>query len=340
MGANTASWLSAHARLWYDDPWYRLAWIVWPQALGLLLFVTMWLDYPATQTFIPWAKPVIEAPSPIPVTTPLNSPPMQEFVSPPAQRPTDTLGACKGNDHAQAIRDCTALLLSGNLRTDDVPYAYWHRGWQYQQTRQYQDAMADYNHAISMAPRVPEFFVDRGSLLIDLKNNERALQDFDYAILLKPDYALAHNDRGVALNNLKRQSEALDSYNKAIQFDPRLLLALENRASIYEDTHNWRGVYDDGNKMIQLDPNDRLGYEYRGHAFLEVSQYQSAIADFTRAISLDPGQIYSYRLRGRSYYFLNQFDNAMADFQAALRIDPNDSDTNAFINDLKRRRGR
>ena len=74
MSAKTASWLSAHGRLWYDDPWYRLAWIVWPQALGLLLFVSLWLNYPTAQTFIPWAKPVVEAPNPTPVTTPLNNP--------------------------------------------------------------------------------------------------------------------------------------------------------------------------------------------------------------------------------------------------------------------------
>jgi len=27
-------WLAAHGKLWYDDRWYRFAWIVWPQALA------------------------------------------------------------------------------------------------------------------------------------------------------------------------------------------------------------------------------------------------------------------------------------------------------------------
>ncbi|HEY0912519.1 MAG TPA: tetratricopeptide repeat protein, partial [Bradyrhizobium sp.] len=71
--------------------------------------------------------------------------------------------------------------------------------------------------------------------------------------------------------------------------------------------------------------------------YLESSQYQPAIDDFSKAISLGPNAIYSYRLRGRAYYFLNRFDNAMADYQAALRINANDSTTNSFINDLRRR---
>src|SRR5215470_4981817 len=91
MSANTASWLSAHGRLWYDDPWYRLAWIVWPQALGLLLFVALWLNYPLAQSIIPWAKPIVETPKPPPVAAPVNDPPKQAFVAPPAQQPTDAL---------------------------------------------------------------------------------------------------------------------------------------------------------------------------------------------------------------------------------------------------------
>jgi lipoprotein NlpI len=340
MSANTASWLSTHGRLWYDDPWYRLAWIVWPQALGLLLFVSLWLNYPVAQGIIPWAKPIVEAPKAPPVAAPVNDPPKQAFVAPPVQQPADALEPCKGNDHAQIIRACTALLASGNLRSDEVPYAYWHRGWQYQQLRQYQPAMDDYNRAIAMAPRIAEFFVDRGELLVDLKNKERALQDFDYAILLKPDYAPAYVDRGITLYDLKRPSEAFVALNKAIELDSKQFLAYEYRASIYEDNENWRAVYDDGVKMIELNPNSRFGYEYRGHAYLEVNQFQSAIADFTKAIALDPSAIYGWRMRGRAYYFLNQFDNAMTDFQAALRIDPKDSDTIDFINDLKRRRGR
>ena len=248
MNAKTASWLSAHGRLWYGDRWYRLAWIVWPQALGLMLFVTLWIGHPAGQGFIPWAKPLLEAPKAPPAAAPLNNPPNQQVVQPPAV--TDVLAPCKSDDHAQAIRDCTALLASGNLQGDNIPYAYYHRGWAYYQTSQYQAAMADYNRAISMQPRAPEFFLDRGALLIDLKNNERALLDLDYAILLKSDYALAYIDRGIALHNLNRQSEALVSFNKAIELDPSQFSAFENRASIYEDISNWRGVYDDGNKMI------------------------------------------------------------------------------------------
>jgi tetratricopeptide (TPR) repeat protein len=324
---DTGSWLAAHGRLWYDDRWYRIAWIVGPQALSLFLFATLWLSNPGSQSYIPWGKPkpAFDTPQP-PSGTPDPSPP-----------PSDVLTPCTEGEFTAIIPACTALLASGTLKGDNIAYAYWHRGWAYYSTKQYQQAMNDYDRAIAMLPGEADFYNDRGLVWLDTDKNDRALQDFDHVLLLKPDDANGLMNRGLALRNLERPDEALVALSSAITQNSTLWEAYENRAFIYEDRSNWRAMYDDANKMIELDPNDRMGYEFRGHAYLESGQYQLAIADFTKAISLDSA-IYGYRMRGRAYYFLDQADNAMADFNAALRIDPKDSDTLSYINDLRRRK--
>jgi tetratricopeptide (TPR) repeat protein len=332
--ANTGSWLSAHGRLWYDDRWYRIAWIVWPQSIGLLLFVTLWL-HPAGQGFISWGKPAVE--------TPQNPPPAQskEPTAPPlTPPPVDVLAPCKTGENEDIIQACSSLLTSGTLRGTDIAYAYWHRAWAYHSTKQYQPAMNDYNRAISLASNLPEFYNDRGLLWVDLGNNERALQDYDQALLIKPDYALPFMNRGVALRNLKRSNEALAALSKAIELDPTLWWAFENRAFVYEDNSNWRAMYDDATKLIELKPDYNMGYEFRGHAYFESGQYQAAIVDFTKSIATDPEAIYGYRMRGRSYYFLNQFDDAARDFEAALRIDPKDETAISWNRELKRKQRR
>jgi tetratricopeptide (TPR) repeat protein len=346
MNANSGSWLSAHGKLWYDDPWYRLAWIMWPQAIGLLLFVALWLNHPLAPAVAPWARPVAEVPRaqaaqpnviPQPQQQPQQQLPQQQqpqaFVT-----PVDLLAPCKGDNYPQVIPSCTAQLVSGKLRGDDVAAAYWYRGWAYHQTEQYQQAMSDYDRAISINPRESDFYNDRGNLWIDLGKNDRALQDLDQAILIKPDYEIPYANRGRALVNLKRPNEALVAFSKAIELKPSYYFAYEKRASLNEDRSNWRAVFDDGSKMIELQPDNRLGYEYRGHAYFEVGQYSAAINDLTRAISIDPSAIYGYRVRGRAYFLSNQYDAAMADYQAALRIDPKDSTTIDYMNELKRRR--
>jgi uncharacterized protein len=57
MTAARAPWLSAHGKLWYDDRWYRIAWIVWPQALALLVLLWFWASPSATRS-TQWAKPM------------------------------------------------------------------------------------------------------------------------------------------------------------------------------------------------------------------------------------------------------------------------------------------
>jgi tetratricopeptide (TPR) repeat protein len=258
MSANTGSWRAAHGKLWYDDPWYRAAWIVWPQAVGLLLFVLLWLFQPGSQSFIPWAKPVVE--------TPRSSPPpaVKEPAAP--ARPVDVMASCKSGGYPERIQACTSLLASGNLKGSNIPDAYWQRGLAYSSTKQYQLAMSDYDRAIAISPSSSLFYNDRAVLWMDLGNNDRAMQDLDQAILLKPDYALAFLNRGIVLGNLKRPNEALAALSAAIERDPKMWWAYEHRAEIYESRSDWRASYDEANKMIEIDPNNRLGYAFRGRA--------------------------------------------------------------------------
>jgi TPR repeat protein len=52
-----SAWLGAHGKLWYDDKWYRVAWIVWPQALAVVVVLWFWA-MPSTGNNAPWARPV------------------------------------------------------------------------------------------------------------------------------------------------------------------------------------------------------------------------------------------------------------------------------------------
>jgi TPR repeat protein len=52
-----SAWLAAHGKLWYDDRRYRLAWIVWPQALAAVVVLWFWA-MPSTGKTAQWAKPL------------------------------------------------------------------------------------------------------------------------------------------------------------------------------------------------------------------------------------------------------------------------------------------
>jgi tetratricopeptide (TPR) repeat protein len=302
----TNTWVNAHGRLWYDDPWYRVAWIAWPQFIGLMVFLLLWAHHSA-----PWGKP--------------------------AEQAEVSAGCSTGNDYNSRVSACSAQITSGKLKGDQLARGYHMRGWAYYMLKQPQAAMQDYNQAISISPTDADILLDRGVLLAEQNDYESALRDYNQAISLKPDYALAYADQGYLYRRMNRPGDALTALSTAIKLNPNLALAYLGRASVYGEKSDWRAMYEDANKLIELSPNDRMGYDFRGKYYFEVGQYEPAISDFTKSISLNSNSIFAYRTRGRAHFLLNQFDKATEDFDAALGIDAKDPTLLAWIADLKRR---
>jgi hypothetical protein len=53
-----STWLAAHGKLWYDDKWYRLGWITWPQAFAAVALLWFWVTPSTTIKTAQWAKPI------------------------------------------------------------------------------------------------------------------------------------------------------------------------------------------------------------------------------------------------------------------------------------------
>ncbi len=64
----------------------------------------------------------------------------------------------------------------------------------------FEEAIAEYDMAISSNPRFAQAFNNRGGLYGRLGDLQSAIEDFDEAIRLDPQYALAYFNRGLAYN--------------------------------------------------------------------------------------------------------------------------------------------
>jgi tetratricopeptide (TPR) repeat protein len=92
----------------------------------------------------------------------------------------------------------------------------------YLNRKRYEEALAAYEQAIRLDPKLASAYTNKGSALHNLKRYEEALVAFDQALLLDPNDAGAYTNKGVALGNLKRYEEALAAYDQAIRLDPNL----------------------------------------------------------------------------------------------------------------------
>jgi tetratricopeptide (TPR) repeat protein len=83
------------------------------------------------------------------------------------------------------------------------------------------------------------------ALEADKRDYDRAIQDLDHAISLDPNLALAFLNRGRAFSGKRDHDRAIQDYDQAIRLDPNLALAFNNRGDTYNDKREYdRGIQD------------------------------------------------------------------------------------------------
>ena len=118
-------------------------------------------------------------------------------------------------DTAQALLDYE---ITAGLSPNNAAF-YRHRAQVKAQTGRITAAIADYTTALSITPTAQALY-QRGRLYLQLGENENALKDFDSAITRSPDYRAAYCDRSHLYFQSHDLSKALEDANKAIELSP------------------------------------------------------------------------------------------------------------------------
>ena len=159
----------------------------------------------------------------------------------------------------QTIVSCTALISAGTLRGRELAIVYYNRGIGYEQSDQYDLAIADYSQALSLDPAYRDAYNNRGNAYQDKSLHDLAIADYNQALRLDPNYAKAYNNRG--------------------------------------RSYRYKGLYDlavaDATHALQIDPNYRTAYVNRGVAYLCLGRFAEAGQDLAHALSLRSADTYT-----------------------------------------------
>jgi tetratricopeptide (TPR) repeat protein len=134
----------------------------------------------------------------------------------------------------------------------------------------------------------PRLRYELANALHDAGDKEEALLQYDKALSLKPDLKEALVNRGAVLNELGRVVEAIDSFEKALALAPRDTKALVNLGnSLYALQR-----YDEAIKRYKLsvaaDSTFGEGYYYVGIAFADAGIYREAVREWERILVVAP----------------------------------------------------
>jgi WD40 repeat protein/Tfp pilus assembly protein PilF len=217
----------------------------------------------------------------------------------------------------------------------DNPAAYFDRGNQFFDKRDYDRAIADYAKAIELDPAKPlyaarsaEAYYRRGELFFEKLDYDRAIADYAKAIELDPDNrnyrtrsAEAYYRRGNAAFGRQDYERALSDYVAALRLDPA------NPG--YRSKRDNTGTIVDSGEAIKRDPNDAAAFGRRAAAYLAERDYDRAVADYTAAARLDSagagyrtGLARAYYERGHTFYDRRDYHSAIADYSEAIRLEP------------------
>jgi tetratricopeptide (TPR) repeat protein len=266
------------------------------------------------------------------------------------------LGTCFGSPSAADPRDDFEL---GKNLLDRPATAidYMMRGTAKAQLGDTQGAIADYDTAIELNPRLLLAYNNRGNLRqhlgdpdgavtdfskvleIDSRSaiayNNRAIiytqigelgaaiTDFKKAIELQPDFVSVYNNLGNAYCQMNQYSSAIDNYSKAIEIDPDFAVAYSNRANIYRAEGDIGAAIQDYDRAISLDPNLVIGYYNRGICYRQIGNHQAAIDNYTQTLALDRQYFYAYYHRGNARKYLGDKRGAIADYTQTICYEPN-----------------
>jgi len=153
----------------------------------------------------------------------------------------------KGNERLQSgdFQGAVNALTKALAKDPENFGALLNRGLAYENLKQYDKALADYDRAIAIVPAFGRAYHNRGHVHSKMAQYERAVADYDEALknannvvieaqgeIVEVDKAAVHYDRGNALYELKKLDEAVASYTSAIAIDGRFAPAYNNRGVV------------------------------------------------------------------------------------------------------------
>jgi tetratricopeptide (TPR) repeat protein len=201
-------------------------------------------------------------------------------------------------------------------------FPYVMRAMLWQDRKQIDKALKDYDEVLRLDPSRPWIYNDRGILHFERKDYEKAIADFDQAIHLEPTIANYYNNRANVRRARKVYDLAIADYSEAIRLNPEYVYAYYNRGLTWASEKEYDKAIGDFNEVIRLDPEDPLGYYHRGLAWSAKGEYDSGIRDYDRALSLNGRLAFACLDRGIARAAKKEYVPAVADYDRAIRLAP------------------
>jgi lipoprotein NlpI len=239
------------------------------------------------------ATPPASVTPPPAATPPASTPPPAVAVQPPAPiTPVATTPAPAATTPAAS----TPAAPPATSPQDDIARqagAYVSDGILKYQRGDFDGAIAAYNQAIDLDPKLAEAFFNRGIAKAAHDDLDGAVADYSQALQVDPSLGPAYYYRGLARHSKGELDGAVSDYDQAVQLDPKNALAYFNRGLIRMQKDDIDGSIVDSSRALELDPHLIQAYYDRGLGRLAKGTVDGALMDMKTFCQLAPQDGYT-----------------------------------------------
>ncbi len=130
--------------------------------------------------------------------------------------------AFHGKADTSSLELCNMALQGGLLGSRDVAGTYVNRGVILMTRRDYDRAIADFNRAISIDPKMGESWVNLGAVEIGMKRYKDGVSDISKGLELGiQEPAKAYYNRALGYEGLDDETSAYKDYEQAVVLEPK-----------------------------------------------------------------------------------------------------------------------
>jgi tetratricopeptide (TPR) repeat protein len=218
---------------------------------------------------------------------------------------------------------CVNLLLSDStIAREATSEALGIRGGALHALGRIDDALADFDAAISLAPADKRGHASRGEAFRQLGRVDEAFADFSRALELDAEYGFVLSRRGEIYRVTGRREDALIDFNSALQLNSQDAWALASRGATYVDMGRYDDALSDLDHALQLNPDYAFALASKGITCALVGRYDAALSNLDRAIHLDPGYVWAIASRVVTYGLVDRYQEALPDLKQLIELDP------------------
>jgi tetratricopeptide (TPR) repeat protein len=203
---------------------------------------------------------------------------------------------------------------------------YARRGEAYASRRDYPNAIADFNHAIALAPDNADYVFQRSRAAFANRQPFLGMADLNQTLRLKPDNIPALVERGLIYSRTNQQAEALADLDTAAGLADKQPAARLLVGEAYMGLRLYKEALPQLDRWIAENPHDeRMATGLNNRCWVRAQlgvDLDKALADCDAALKLNPGDPTLLDSRGLVQLRLGAFDKSIADYNDALKLRP------------------